>query len=148
MATRQYATVLPAMADRAGLGQAEVSRATVVAGTRVLRELAARDRSELDALVVYLDETSVGLLESLVTRGQRAGVRGVAPGAALQKPKTAERAGPSATGAAGADTGDVAGGREAGRRRAAATRRTRGCAIARSGRVADGARKWRCGGRR
>ena len=47
--------VLPAMADQVGISKSEVSRETIEAGTRVLQELAERDLSELDVLVVYLD---------------------------------------------------------------------------------------------
>ncbi len=43
------------MADQVGIGKSEVSRETIEAGTRVLQELAERDLSELDVLVVYLD---------------------------------------------------------------------------------------------
>ena len=55
VSTRKYETVLPALADQAGISKSEVSRETVEAGTRVLRELAERDLSDLDVLVVYLD---------------------------------------------------------------------------------------------
>ena len=55
VSTRKYETVLPALADQAGISKSEVSRETIEAGTRVLRELAERDLSELDVLVVYVD---------------------------------------------------------------------------------------------
>ena len=55
VSTRKYETVLPALADQAGISKSEVSRETVEAGTRVLRELAERDLNDLDVLVVYLD---------------------------------------------------------------------------------------------
>ena len=51
--TRQYETVLPAMADQVGVSKSEVSRETIESGTRVLRELVERDLSGLDVLVVY-----------------------------------------------------------------------------------------------
>ena len=38
-----------------GVSKSEVSRETIEAGTRVLKEMAERDLSELDVLVVYLD---------------------------------------------------------------------------------------------
>ena len=47
--------MLPAMADQVGVSKSEVSRETIEAGTRVLKELAERDLNELDVLVVYLD---------------------------------------------------------------------------------------------
>ena len=43
------------MADQVGVSKSEVSRESIEAGTRVLKELAERDLSELDVLVVYLD---------------------------------------------------------------------------------------------
>ena len=55
VSTRRYEQVLPAMADQVGISKSEVSRETIEAGTRVLEELAERDLSELDVLVVYLD---------------------------------------------------------------------------------------------
>jgi hypothetical protein len=55
VSTRKYETVLPALADQVGVSKSEVSRETIAAGTRVLKELAERDLSELDVLVVYLD---------------------------------------------------------------------------------------------
>ena len=55
VSTRKYETVLPAMAEQVGVSKSEVSRETIEAGTRVLKELVERDLSELDVLVVYLD---------------------------------------------------------------------------------------------
>ena len=55
VSTRKYEPVLPAMAEQVGISKSEVSRETIEAGTRVLQELAERDLSELDVLVVYLD---------------------------------------------------------------------------------------------
>ena len=55
VSTRRYEQVLPAMADQVGISKSEISRETIEAGTRVLQELAERDLSELDVLVVYLD---------------------------------------------------------------------------------------------
>ena len=43
------------MADQVGVSKSEVSRESIEAGTRVLKELAERNLSELDVLVVYLD---------------------------------------------------------------------------------------------
>ena len=53
VSTRKYEPVLPAMAEQVGISKSEVSRETIEAGTRVLQELAERDLSELDVLVVY-----------------------------------------------------------------------------------------------
>ena len=55
VSTRKYETVLPALADQVGVSKSEVSRETIEAGTRVLKELAERALGELDVLVVYLD---------------------------------------------------------------------------------------------
>ena len=55
VSTRKYESVLPSMADQAGVSKSEVSRETIEAGTRVLKELAERNLSELDVLVIYLD---------------------------------------------------------------------------------------------
>lgn len=55
VSTRKYETVLPAVAEQVGVSKSEVSRETIEAGTRVLKELADRDLSDLDVLVVYLD---------------------------------------------------------------------------------------------
>ena len=55
VSTRKYETVLPALADQVGVSKSEVSRETIEAGTRVLKELAERSLGELDVLVVYLD---------------------------------------------------------------------------------------------
>ena len=49
VSTRKYETVLPAMSDQVGVSKSEVSRETIAAGTRVLKELAERDLSELKA---------------------------------------------------------------------------------------------------
>ena len=43
VSTRRYASVLPEMADQVGISKSEVSRETIEAGTRVLKELAERD---------------------------------------------------------------------------------------------------------
>jgi putative transposase len=60
VSTRRYETVLPKMAEQVGISKSEVSRETIEAGTRVLQELAERDFSELDILVVYLDGIQFG----------------------------------------------------------------------------------------
>ena len=53
-------TVLPAMAEQVGIGKSEVSRETIEAGTRVLQDLAERDFSKVDVLIIYLDGIQFG----------------------------------------------------------------------------------------
>ena len=53
VSTRKYEWVLPALADQAGASKSEVSRQTIEARTGVLQELAERDPSERDVLVVH-----------------------------------------------------------------------------------------------
>ena len=60
VSTRRYETVLPAMAEQVGIGKSEVSRETIEAGTRVLQDLAERDFSKVDVLIIYLDGSSSG----------------------------------------------------------------------------------------
>ena len=61
--------MLPALADQAGTSKSEVSRETIEAGTRVLRELAERDVSDLDVLVVCLDGIQFGKYHVLAAVG-------------------------------------------------------------------------------
>ncbi len=53
----------------ARVSKSEVSRETIEAGTRVLKELAERDLSELDVLVVYLDGIVFGAYHVLAAVG-------------------------------------------------------------------------------
>ena len=69
VSTRKYETVLPALADQVGVSKSEVSRETIEAGTRVLKELAERDLGELDVLVVYLDGIVFGSYHALAAVG-------------------------------------------------------------------------------
>ena len=69
VSTRKYEPVLPAMAEQVGISKSEVSRETIEAGTRVLQELAERDLSELDVLVVYLDGIQFGNYHVLAAVG-------------------------------------------------------------------------------
>ena len=57
---RRDETVLPAMAEQVGIGKSEVSRETIEAGTRVLQDLAERDFSKVDVLIIYLDGIQFG----------------------------------------------------------------------------------------
>ena len=69
VSTRKYEKVLPALADQAGISKSAVSRETIEAGTRVLRELAERDLNDLDVLVVYLDGIQFGQYHVLAAVG-------------------------------------------------------------------------------
>ena len=69
VSTRRYARVLPAMADQVGISKSAVSRETIEAGTRVLAELAERDLSALDVLVVYVDGIVFGNYHVLAAVG-------------------------------------------------------------------------------
>ena len=69
VSTRKYEPVLPAMTEQVGISKSEVSRETIEAGTRVLQELAERDLSELDVLVVYLDGIQFGNYQVLAAVG-------------------------------------------------------------------------------
>ena len=60
VSTRRYAKVLPAMAEQVGIGKSEVSRETIEAGTRVLQDLAERDFSKVDVLIISLDGIQFG----------------------------------------------------------------------------------------
>ena len=73
VSTRRYEKVLPAMADQVGISKSEVSRETIESGTRVLQELAERDLSELDVLVVYLDGIVFGDYHVLAAVGDATG---------------------------------------------------------------------------
>ena len=42
------------------VGKSEVSRETIEAGTRVLQDLAERDFSKVDVLIIYLDGIQFG----------------------------------------------------------------------------------------
>jgi putative transposase len=69
VSTRRYEKVLPEMAEQVGISKSEVSRETIEAGTRVLQELAERDFSELDMLVIYLDGIQFGKYHVLAAVG-------------------------------------------------------------------------------
>ena len=46
--------------NEVGIGKSEVSRETIEAGTRVLQDLAERDFSKVDVLIIYLDGIQFG----------------------------------------------------------------------------------------
>jgi transposase-like protein len=60
VSTRRYADVLPEMADEVGISKSQVSREFIDAGERLLKELAERDFSGTDLLVIYLDGVQFG----------------------------------------------------------------------------------------
>src|SRR5690606_20823819 len=55
VSTRRYGEVIPEMADTVGVSKSAVSRETIEASERVLRELMERRLDAWDLLVVYLD---------------------------------------------------------------------------------------------
>jgi len=60
VSTRNYREVLPEMADQVGISKSQVSRENIEAGERLLRELAERDFSDKDILIVYIDGMRFG----------------------------------------------------------------------------------------
>jgi putative transposase len=60
VSTRRYAGVLPAMAETVGVSKSQVSRETIEAGERLLKELAERDLSGLELLAVWIDGLQLG----------------------------------------------------------------------------------------
>lgn len=60
VSTRRYSEVLPEMAEQAGVSKSQVSREAIEAGERVLEELAERDFSDKDLLVIYIDGMRFG----------------------------------------------------------------------------------------
>lgn len=60
VSTRRYEHVLPEMADAAGVSKSQISRETIEAGERLLKELAERDFSKLDVLAVWIDGIQIG----------------------------------------------------------------------------------------
>lgn len=60
VSTRRYANVLPEMAEQVGISKSQVSREFIDAGERLLQDLAERDFSEIDLLVIYLDGVQFG----------------------------------------------------------------------------------------
>jgi putative transposase len=60
VSTRRYETVIPAMAETVGVSKSQVSRQTIEAGERLLKDLAERDFSHLDLLAVWIDGLQLG----------------------------------------------------------------------------------------
>ena len=60
VSTRRYQHVLPEMAETVGVSKSEVSRETIEAGERLLKELAERDLSGLEILALWIDGIQLG----------------------------------------------------------------------------------------
>jgi len=60
VSTRRYETVIPAMAETVGVSRSQVSRETIEAGERLLKDLAERDFAKLDLLAVWIDGLQLG----------------------------------------------------------------------------------------
>jgi putative transposase len=60
VSTRRYQQVLPEMAETVGVSKSQVSRETIEAGERLLKDLAERDLSKLDILAVWIDGLQLG----------------------------------------------------------------------------------------
>jgi len=58
VSTRKYKEVLPEMAEQVGISKSQVSRENIEAGERLLKDLAERDFSDKDILVVYIKRTA------------------------------------------------------------------------------------------
>ncbi len=85
VSTRQYAEVLPEMAETVGVAKSSVSREAIEASEAKLRELCARRFDDLDVLVLYLDGLRFGDFHVMaavgVDRQGRKHVLGLAEGA-------------------------------------------------------------------
>jgi putative transposase len=60
VSTRRYEQVIPEMAETVGVSKSQVSRETIEAGERLLKDLAERDLSKLDILAVWIDGLQLG----------------------------------------------------------------------------------------
>jgi transposase-like protein len=72
VSTRRYEQVLPAMAESVGVSKSQVSRETIEAGERQLKELAERDFSGLDILAVWIDGIQLGTYHVICVVGVNA----------------------------------------------------------------------------
>lgn len=73
VSTRRYEDVLPQMAETVGISKSQVSREFIEAGERLLKDLAERDFSETDMLVVYVDGLQFGGYHVICAVGVDAG---------------------------------------------------------------------------
>ena len=69
VSTRRYEQVLPDMADTVGISK-RISRETITAGERLLKELAEGDCSKLDDLTVWIDGIQFGSVPCDLCRGR------------------------------------------------------------------------------
>lgn len=60
VSTRNYKHVLPQVAEQAGVSKSSVSREAIEAGERMLKQLAERDFSQTELLVIYIDGMRFG----------------------------------------------------------------------------------------
>jgi transposase-like protein len=60
VSTRQYATVLPEMANTVGVSKSQISRETIEAGEKVLKELAEKRFDDKLILAVWIDGIQLG----------------------------------------------------------------------------------------
>lgn len=60
VSTRRYQQVLPEMAEQVGISKSHVSREFIESGERLLKQLAQRDFSNHDILVVWIDGVQLG----------------------------------------------------------------------------------------
>jgi putative transposase len=60
VSTRRYEGVLPEMAQTVGASKSQVSRETIEAGERLLKELAERDLKGLELLAIWVDGLQLG----------------------------------------------------------------------------------------
>ena len=73
VSTRNYRAVVPEMADTVGISRSAVSRHVIEASAEALERLVARDFSDLNLLVIYLDGIQFGNYHVLVAVGVDAG---------------------------------------------------------------------------
>jgi transposase-like protein len=60
VSTRKYKEVLPQMADQVGISKSQISRENIEAGERLLKDLAERDFSDNNILIIYIDGIQFG----------------------------------------------------------------------------------------
>jgi transposase-like protein len=69
VSTRNYKEVLPEMAEQVGISKSQVSRENIEAGERLLKEVAERDFSHVEMLVIYIDGIQFGPYHVIVGVG-------------------------------------------------------------------------------
>jgi transposase-like protein len=69
VSTRRYEHVLPEMAETVGVSKSQVSRETIEAGERLLKELAERNFSGTDILAVWIDGLQLGSYHAICAVG-------------------------------------------------------------------------------